>query len=159
VLVHISIPFLNFLLLMFVCLQTGILLYNKENGRWLFLSWPNAIWIPPHEDVPKNSTQSGNDRSHHSMTAPVISRRMVIMSVTGRMKAIQTGPRKLPIEVGNVKSEFLQKFIHFSRSFIHVSWVAFPPEEPPGYGKSGLFRDRGPNFSLLKPRWGFFHGK
>jgi hypothetical protein len=37
------------------------------------------------------------------------------------------GPRKPPIEVGNVKSGFLQKFIHFSRSFIHVSWVAFPP--------------------------------
>jgi hypothetical protein len=42
------------------------------------------------------------------------------------------GPRKPPIEVGNVKSRFLEKFIHFSSSFIHVSWVSFPPGEPLG---------------------------
>jgi hypothetical protein len=37
------------------------------------------------------------------------------------IRAVKTGPRKPPIEVGNVKSGFLQKFIQFSHSFIHVS--------------------------------------
>jgi hypothetical protein len=69
------------------------------------------------------------------------------------------GPRKPPIEVGNVKYGFLQK-IHTFFTLIHTHFMSsISPGVASGLGEIRVIRGRGSNFLPSQTHLGFFSRK